>query len=118
MGITIFGMLNDRSVTVTIITSSVQLPIMHAQLSDKKVLGAYLLFSQIEMLIILACRELVQALEECHATGWAKFTGGCNKHKDELNKCLRSEVFCCRMFMTFFLFYIAHCSDYGKQGKV
>lgn len=48
---------------------------MHPQLSDKK----------------LVCREFIQALEDCHLSTWARLTGGCNKKKDELNKCLRSE---------------------------
>ncbi|PPQ64641.1 hypothetical protein CVT26_002731 [Gymnopilus dilepis] len=48
---------------------------MHAQLSDKK----------------LVCKEFIQALEECHAGGWTRFVGACNKQKDELNQCLRSE---------------------------
>ncbi|KAF8797815.1 UPF0287-domain-containing protein [Phlegmacium glaucopus] len=48
---------------------------MHPQLSDKK----------------LVCREFIEALEECHASGWKKFFGGCNVQKDQLNHCLRIE---------------------------
>ncbi|KAJ3513223.1 hypothetical protein NLJ89_g3065 [Agrocybe chaxingu] len=48
---------------------------MHPQLSDKK----------------LVCKEFIQALEQCHAGGWTKFVGACNRQKDELNHCLRSE---------------------------
>ncbi|KAF9466414.1 hypothetical protein BDZ94DRAFT_1251895 [Collybia nuda] len=48
---------------------------MHPQLSDKK----------------FVCKEFIQALEECHLSGWARLTGGCNTPKDQLNKCLRSE---------------------------
>ncbi|KAF8894391.1 hypothetical protein BD779DRAFT_833597 [Infundibulicybe gibba] len=48
---------------------------MHPQLSDKK----------------LVCKDFIQALEECHISGWARLTGGCNRLKDELNHCLRSE---------------------------
>ncbi|KDR73466.1 hypothetical protein GALMADRAFT_227914 [Galerina marginata CBS 339.88] len=48
---------------------------MHPQLSDKK----------------LVCKEFIQALEQCHAAGWNRFVGSCNKQKDELNHCLRSE---------------------------
>jgi Cytochrome c oxidase biogenesis protein Cmc1 like len=38
------------------------------------------------------CRDFIEALEECHASGWQKFIGGCNVQKDELNHCLRTEV--------------------------
>ncbi|KAF4576877.1 hypothetical protein EYR40_001126 [Pleurotus pulmonarius] len=48
---------------------------MHPQLSDKRTV----------------CWEFIQALEMCHMNTWAKFTGGCNTQKDELNKCLRKE---------------------------
>ncbi|KAF5357803.1 hypothetical protein D9756_001867 [Leucocoprinus leucothites] len=48
---------------------------MHPQLSDKRIV----------------CREFIQALEECHSSAWRRFTGGCNKQKDELNHCLRTE---------------------------
>ncbi|TFK72537.1 hypothetical protein BDN72DRAFT_314689 [Pluteus cervinus] len=48
---------------------------MHPQLSDKKDV----------------CREFMQALEACHISTWARLTGGCNKDKDALNTCLRSE---------------------------
>lgn len=48
---------------------------MHPQLSEKK----------------LVCREFIKALEECHASGWSRFIGTCNKHKEELNNCLRAE---------------------------
>ncbi|EPQ58465.1 hypothetical protein GLOTRDRAFT_22420, partial [Gloeophyllum trabeum ATCC 11539] len=37
------------------------------------------------------CREFFQALEACHQNGWAKWTGGCNGVKHELNMCLRKE---------------------------
>ncbi|RDB23980.1 COX assembly mitochondrial protein 2 [Hypsizygus marmoreus] len=48
---------------------------MHPQLSDKKFL----------------CKDFIQALENCHSSGWARLTGGCNTLKDELNQCLRAE---------------------------
>ncbi|KAG5732817.1 hypothetical protein E4T56_gene2854 [Termitomyces sp. T112] len=48
---------------------------MHPQLSDKKIV----------------CKEFIQALEECHASGWARLTGGCNQLKHDLNSCLRAE---------------------------
>ncbi|KAF9448357.1 UPF0287-domain-containing protein [Macrolepiota fuliginosa MF-IS2] len=48
---------------------------MHPQLSDKR----------------LVCRDFIKALEECHSSVWRKFTGGCNRQKDELNHCLRTE---------------------------
>ncbi|KAF7777499.1 hypothetical protein Agabi119p4_3571 [Agaricus bisporus var. burnettii] len=48
---------------------------MHPQLSDKRII----------------CKDFIKALEECHATGWRRFTGACNKQKDELNRCLRTE---------------------------
>lgn len=51
------------------------LPSMHAQLSDKKIV----------------CKEFIEALERCHATGWKRLTGACNSNKDVLNKCLRAE---------------------------
>ncbi|KAI0253966.1 hypothetical protein BJV78DRAFT_1190664 [Lactifluus subvellereus] len=38
-----------------------------------------------------ACREFFDALELCHANVWAKWTGGCNQAKRELNKCLHHE---------------------------
>ncbi|TFL06916.1 hypothetical protein BDV98DRAFT_496179, partial [Pterulicium gracile] len=37
------------------------------------------------------CREFIEALEACHLSTFAKFTGGCNKQKDLLNGCLRKE---------------------------
>ncbi|KAH9967869.1 hypothetical protein BC827DRAFT_1123045 [Russula dissimulans] len=39
----------------------------------------------------VACREFFDALQLCHANVWAKWTGGCNHAKRELNKCLRDE---------------------------
>ncbi|KAG2020720.1 hypothetical protein CC2G_006028 [Coprinopsis cinerea AmutBmut pab1-1] len=48
---------------------------MHPQLSDKKVV----------------CRDFIEALERCHASGWNRLTGACNSKKDELNRCLRTE---------------------------
>ncbi|KAG5645818.1 hypothetical protein DXG03_005159 [Asterophora parasitica] len=48
---------------------------MHPQLSDKKIV----------------CKDFIQALENCHSSGWARLTGGCNVLKDDLNKCLRTE---------------------------
>ncbi|KAJ1308736.1 hypothetical protein OPQ81_004427 [Rhizoctonia solani] len=39
-----------------------------------------------------ACGPLIEALEACHASGFFnKYTGGCNKIKEQLNKCLREE---------------------------
>ncbi|KAH6918950.1 hypothetical protein BKA70DRAFT_1137289 [Coprinopsis sp. MPI-PUGE-AT-0042] len=48
---------------------------MHAQLSDKKIV----------------CKEFIEALERCHASGWNRLTGACNTKKDQLNHCLRAE---------------------------
>ncbi|KIM48869.1 hypothetical protein M413DRAFT_438042 [Hebeloma cylindrosporum] len=48
---------------------------MHAQLSDKKIV----------------CKEFIEALQKCHATGWNRFIGTCNSQKDELDHCLRAE---------------------------
>ncbi|KAF9009354.1 hypothetical protein BDQ17DRAFT_1235662 [Cyathus striatus] len=49
---------------------------MHPQLSDRK----------------LVCKDFIEALEKCHATStWGKFLGVCNRQKDELNYCLRTE---------------------------
>ncbi|KAF8270349.1 hypothetical protein EI94DRAFT_1680756 [Lactarius quietus] len=39
----------------------------------------------------IACREFFDALQLCHADIWAKWTGGCNSVKRELNKCLHNE---------------------------
>lgn len=66
---------------------------MHAQLSDKKIgpfelpflcTGTHRPFS--------VCKEFIEALQKCHATGWNRFIGTCNVQKDELNDCLRAEV--------------------------
>ncbi|KAJ2930083.1 hypothetical protein H1R20_g6991, partial [Candolleomyces eurysporus] len=48
---------------------------MHPQLSDKKIV----------------CKEFIEALEKCHASGWNRLTGACNTRKDALNSCLRAE---------------------------
>jgi COX assembly protein 2 len=48
---------------------------MHPQLSDKK----------------LVCQDFIKALEACHSDGWSRYTGACNRLKDELNSCLHSE---------------------------
>lgn len=48
---------------------------MHVHLSDRKIV----------------CQEFIQALEACHANSWAKWTGGCNGVKNDLNMCLRKE---------------------------
>ncbi|KAF8964022.1 hypothetical protein BDZ97DRAFT_1660829, partial [Flammula alnicola] len=37
------------------------------------------------------CKEFIEALEQCHASGWTKFLGVCNRQKDALNHCLRDE---------------------------
>ncbi|KAK6910485.1 hypothetical protein V866_000615 [Kwoniella sp. B9012] len=40
----------------------------------------------------LACAELIEALEECHAKGMmARLTGACNAQKSALSMCLRKE---------------------------
>ncbi|PCH38357.1 UPF0287-domain-containing protein [Wolfiporia cocos MD-104 SS10] len=39
----------------------------------------------------LACQDFIDALDACHANPWAKWTGGCNAAKHELNMCLRKE---------------------------
>ena len=42
---------------------------------------------------MIVCREFIEALERCHSTWWgARFTGACNRSKQELNLCLRKEV--------------------------
>ncbi|KAH9951363.1 hypothetical protein B0H21DRAFT_685289, partial [Amylocystis lapponica] len=38
------------------------------------------------------CKDFIQALEACHSNSWAKWTGGCNQTKMELNMCLRKEA--------------------------
>ena len=40
----------------------------------------------------VACRDFFNALELCHANVWAKWTGGCNQAKRDLNKCLHKEA--------------------------
>ena len=40
----------------------------------------------------VACKEFFDALQLCHANIWAKWTGGCNSVKRELNKCLHNDV--------------------------
>ncbi|KAI0340633.1 hypothetical protein BDW22DRAFT_1334238 [Trametopsis cervina] len=40
---------------------------------------------------LAACKEFIEALEVCHADSWAKFTGGCNSTKIQLNKCLHAQ---------------------------
>ncbi|KAI0736860.1 hypothetical protein C8Q72DRAFT_28040 [Fomitopsis betulina] len=39
----------------------------------------------------LVCKDFIQALDACHANNWAKWTGGCNRAKNDLNMCLRKE---------------------------
>ncbi|CCM02874.1 uncharacterized protein FIBRA_04988 [Fibroporia radiculosa] len=39
----------------------------------------------------IVCKEFIQALENCHGDSWAKWTGGCNQIKLDLNMCLRKE---------------------------
>ncbi|CAL1704102.1 unnamed protein product [Somion occarium] len=39
----------------------------------------------------IVCKEFIQALEACHADSWAKWTGGCNQAKRDLNNCLRQD---------------------------
>jgi len=48
---------------------------MHPQLTDKS----------------LVCKEFIEALEQCHASLWKKYTGACNDQKLKLNTCLRQE---------------------------
>lgn len=65
---------------------------MHPQLSDKK-LGAFSRYYTSHCSDQTAvCKEFIQALEQCHLSGWARLTGGCNTQKDQLNACLRKEV--------------------------
>ena len=69
---------------------------MHPQSSDIKRIGTLLRrlihHRQLKLKNTLACREFFDALELCHADVWAKWTGGCNQAKRELNKCLHGEV--------------------------
>ena len=65
---------------------------MHPQLSDRKI-GAFIWLSHaFRSHSYQVCQEFIKALEDCHANGWSRFTGACNRQKDELNHCLRSEV--------------------------
>ncbi|EIW85264.1 UPF0287-domain-containing protein [Coniophora puteana RWD-64-598 SS2] len=66
---------------------------MHPQLSDKR-LGVYSQLCVIDYPLLnfaQACREFIQALDACHASNWARLTGGCNKEKLRLNECLHKE---------------------------
>lgn len=82
--------------------------IMHQQLTGKRV-GAHpipIYMSDIPLtrrrahvglpilsgVLRTACRDFILALEACHADTWAKFTGGCNNTKIQLNKCLHEQV--------------------------
>ena len=41
---------------------------------------------------MLACEDVIAALEECHSKGFMhKASGGCNDLKDKVDKCLREE---------------------------
>ncbi|KAI0078160.1 hypothetical protein K474DRAFT_1558748, partial [Panus rudis PR-1116 ss-1] len=40
---------------------------------------------------LIVCKEFIQALEDCHANAWAKWTGGCNQAKLDLNNCLKQD---------------------------
>ena len=37
------------------------------------------------------CEDIIQALKDCHANGWKKYTGGCNDIKVEMDKCFKAE---------------------------
>jgi hypothetical protein len=66
---------------------------MHPQSSDKKIGKLSVPSALLSRLIsTTACRDFFEALELCHANVWAKWTGGCNQAKRELNKCLHKEV--------------------------
>lgn len=66
---------------------------MHPQLSDKKIGSSLpLRHSKAHSDDCVVCKDFIQALEACHATGWKRFTGACNDTKNELNKCLHGEV--------------------------
>ncbi|KAK7693211.1 hypothetical protein QCA50_002777 [Cerrena zonata] len=42
---------------------------------------------------LIVCKEFIEALEACHAETWAKWTGGCNQAKVDLNNCLKQDRF-------------------------
>lgn len=67
---------------------------MHAPLNTTdKQLGQSHHSSGISLLAdLLACADFIRALEECHAKGFVKLTGGCNQVKKDLSMCLRKEV--------------------------
>jgi diketogulonate reductase-like aldo/keto reductase len=74
---------------------------MHPQLSDKKII----------------CKEFIEALEQCHNSGWSKFLGACNSQKDALNRCLRTEVclsLIARPTAHTFQFSLAYRSNYPE----
>ncbi|KAJ7905290.1 hypothetical protein B0H14DRAFT_2327503 [Mycena olivaceomarginata] len=66
---------------------------MHPQVSDKKMLGPFALFFSHSLLLRKgsACKEFLEALEQCHSNNWARLLGQCNRQKEELNVCLRKE---------------------------
>ncbi len=44
------------------------------------------------ILLLIACKDFIEALQTCHADSWAKWTGGCNQAKLDLNACLRRDA--------------------------
>ncbi|KIM80879.1 hypothetical protein PILCRDRAFT_822177 [Piloderma croceum F 1598] len=40
----------------------------------------------------IVCKDLIQALDACHYSGWRRLTGQCNHAKDQVNKCLHEET--------------------------
>jgi len=67
---------------------------MHPQLQSEKRIGLCQVFAhaQVTDILFTVCKDLIQALDMCHASGWRRLTGQCNKAKNELNKCLHAEV--------------------------
>ena len=66
--------------------------LMHPQLADKKLGKCSSSVAFDPLTTTSVCKDFIQALEECHLSTWARFTGGCNKYKDAMNVCLHEEV--------------------------
>ncbi|KAE9406439.1 UPF0287-domain-containing protein [Gymnopus androsaceus JB14] len=64
---------------------------MHPQLADKKLGKCSSSVAFDPLTTTSVCKDFIQALEECHLSTWARFTGGCNKYKDAMNVCLHEE---------------------------
>jgi hypothetical protein len=87
---------------------------MHPQLSDRKIRAFILVVVCAFPHNYLVCQEFIKALEDCHANGWSRFTGACNRQKDELNHCLRAEVSAAEFQTSFSLIYVQSAFEKDK----